>query len=298
MRLDQPVIGDHPAKSGYFLEFIAEDFYPALFEDGSGKFFVNSPDFAITGINKKDGTSLYDPVDSLGDIDYLELQAELECFFSGEFGGSGKSNIFYVDVYTGDAASFAPNFATLENRVTRKSVEVSNDTTSLSIVIDVDEIGEINLDRNIYYKAVPADYLLSKGSSEGIEVNMFSEIEAPAQITEPRVDILRSNALDFLYTKRGDDGIDIYNECLLTFDSGIAKGTDIAFIIRTNTEEITVSGIGLPFQLGDSFKAFFESNNGETGTDFATFPSGREFTEFSVKLLLDQAGNREFFYLY
>lgn len=297
MRLDQPVIGDHPAKSGYFLEFIAEDFYPALFEDGSGKFFVNSPDFAVTGINKKDGTSIYDPVDFLTDLDFLEQQVELECFFSGEFNGSGKSNIFYVDVYTGDAASFAPNFATLENRVTRKSVEVSNNTESLPITIDVDEIGEINLDRNIYYKAVPADYLVSKGASEGIEANMLSEIELPTQITEPRVDILRSNALDFLYTERGDDGIDIFNQCLLTFDSGIAKDTDITFKIRTNTEEITLSGIGLPFQLEDSFKTFFESN-GTTGTDFVTFPTGREFSSFSVKILLDQAGDREFFYLY
>ena len=297
MRLDQPVIGDHPAKSGYFLEFIAEDFYPALFEDGSGKFFVNSPDFAVTGINKKDGTSIYDPVDFLTDLDFLEQQVELECFFSGEFNGSGKSNIFYVDVYTGDAASFAPNFATLENRVTRKSVEVSNNTESLPITIDVDEIGEINLDRNIYYKAVPADYLVSKGASEGIEANMLSEIELPTQITEPRVDILRSNALDFLYSERGDDGIDIFNQCLLTFDSGIAKDTDITFKIRTNTEEITLSGIGLPFQLEDSFKTFFESN-GTTGADFVTFPTGREFSSFSVKILLDQAGDREFFYLY
>ena len=297
MRLDQPVIGNHPANSGYFLEFIAEDFYPALFEDGSGKFFVNSPDFAVTGINKKDGTSIYDPVDFLTDLDFLEQQVELECFFSGEFNGSGKSNIFYVDVYTGDAASFAPNFATLENRVTRKSVEVSNNTESLPITIDVDEIGEINLDRNIYYKAVPADYLVSKGASEGIEANMLSEIELPTQITEPRVDILRSNALDFLYSERGDDGIDIFNQCLLTFDSGIAKDTDITFKIRTNTEEITLSGIGLPFQLEDSFKTFFESN-GTTGTDFVTFPTGREFSSFSVKILLDQAGDREFFYLY
>ena len=297
MRLDQPVIGDHPAKSGYFLEFIAEDFYPALFEDGSGKFFVNSPDFAVTGINKKDGTSIYDPVDFLTDLDFLEQQVELECFFSGEFNGSGKSNIFYVDVYTGDAASFAPNFATLENRVTRKSVEIIDNTISLSIVINADEIGEINLDQNIYYKAVPADYLVSKGASEGIEANMLSEIELPTQITEPRVDILRSNALDFLYSERGDDGIDIFNQCLLTFDSGIAKDTDITFKIRTNTEEITLSGIGLPFQLEDSFKTFFESN-GTTGTDFVTFPTGREFSSFSVKILLDQAGDREFFYLY
>lgn len=297
MRLDQPVIGDHPAKSGYFLEFIAEDFYPALFEDGSGKFFVNSPDFAVTGINKKDGTSIYDPVDFLTDLDFLEQQVELECFFSGEFNGSGKSNIFYVDVYTGDAASFAPNFATLENRVTRKSVEIIDNTISLSIVINADEIGEINLDQNIYYKAVPADYLVSKGASEGIEANMLSEIGLPTQITEPRVDILRSNALDFLYSERGDDGIDIFNQCLLTFDSGIAKDTDITFKIRTNTEEITLSGIGLPFQLEDSFKTFFESN-GTTGTDFVTFPTGREFSSFSVKILLDQAGDREFFYLY
>ena len=297
MRLDQPVIGNHPANSGYFLEFIAEDFYPALFEDGSGKFFVNSPDFAVTGINKKDGTSIYDPVDFLTDLDFLEQQVELECFFSGEFGGSGKSNIFYVDVYTGDAASFAPNFATLENRVTRKSVEIIDNTISLSIVINADEIGEINLDQNIYYKAVPADYLVSKGASEGIEANMLSEIELPTQITEPRVDILRSNALDFLYTERGDDGIDIFNQCLLTFDSGIAKDTDITFKIRTNTEEITLSGIGLPFQLEDSFKTFFEST-GTTGADFVTFPTGREFSSFSVKILLDQAGDREFFYLY
>jgi hypothetical protein len=298
MRLDQSVIGEHPAKSGYFLEFIAEDFYATSFQDGSGKFFVNSPDFAITGLNIKDKSALYEPVDFLTDLDVFEDQIELECFFSGEFGGSGKSNIFYIDVYTGGAASFAPNFATLENRVTRKSVEVSNDTESLSIVVSADEIGEINLDQNIYYKAVPADYLASRGSSEGIGATMLPEIEVPTQIIESRVDILRSNALDFLYSERGDEGLDIFNECLLTFDSGIAKDADMTFRIRTNTEEITLSGIGLPFQLEDSFKTFFESLNGNTGTDFVIFPTGREFSEFSVKILLDQAEDRQFFYLY
>lgn len=298
MRLDQPVIGAHPAVSGYFLEFIAKDFFQNEFEDGSGLFFVGSPDFSVTGIQKKDKSSLFEAVDFLTDLTVLENEIRLECFFSGEFGGSGVANIFNLDVYSGAASSFAPNTATFENRVSTERIQAVEGESAF-VTVDSEEIGVSSLEQSIYYKVLPSDYLVTKRASEGIECVMQGELQIPDSITSNRVDFLRSNANDYLYSERGDAGVDIFNECLLVFDSGVAKDMSVDFRIRTSNGEITISGSGLDFKATSEFNLFFDGlSSSFRGDDFFIFPTGNEFQEFSVKVLLDQNGDREFFYIF
>jgi len=288
MRLNSSFIGPHPAKSGYVLDFFVNDNDPVDFQSGSGSFTVNLPDFAITGVIFEGKNSIFETGVTLNNINPVVDAVHLTCLFSGDLDGvTGKavSNIRKVAVYTGVHPSFQPDIINFTNRVSEFNLASDLAEAFALIQIDASEL-QNRYNENLFYKTIPLDYLTFGEESVAVSGEMFSGFATNPTINQTEVLISRENAKDLEFFQ-AEGVIDIFTGTSITLKSGIPSDFYAEFRIRTNTEEISISGSGLP--LVSSIDGFTVSSNA------VTVPSGNELSEFAIDMLLDSSGQIEGF---
>ncbi|MGA0119862.1 MAG: hypothetical protein ACO3HJ_00240 [Methylophilaceae bacterium] len=288
MRLNSSFIGPHPAKSGYVLDFFVNDNDPVDFQSGSGSFTVNLPDFAITGVIFEGKNSIFETGVTLNNINPVVDAVHLTCLFSGDLDGvTGKavSNIRKVAVYTGVHPSFQPDIINFTNRVSEFNLASDLAEAFALIQVDASEL-QNRYNENLFYKTIPLDYLTFGGESVAVSGEMFSGFAANPTINETEVLISRENAKDLEFFQ-AEGVIDIFTGTSITLKSGIPSDFYAEFRIRTNTEEISISGSGLP--LVSSINGLTVSSNA------VTIPTGNQFSEFAIDMLLDSLGQIESF---
>jgi hypothetical protein len=286
MRLNQPVVGQHPATSGYQLECFVGSDGGAGFSSGSGTLNVEFPRFAITGMEFNGENLLFEPTGEglllMEDVNVLEGFITLETFFSGDLNGNtGLSiqNIKGVDIYTGSDSTFKPDTINFENRIDSEPVSLQSGDESIFITINSGDIDN-RIEENIFYKALPVDYLTFGQESNAVSGTMFGGFEDFSKITgSSDVVISRSNGNDIRYYSASIT--DIYTGVKIIISNEIPKDFVASFRVRTNSEDIIISGSGSA-NLQSSDSNFVVSNNS------ITLPAGNDLAEFEISSLLDQ----------
>lgn len=293
MRFNQVVVGQHPATSGYQLECFVSSDGGAGFSSGSGTLNVEFPKFAITGVEFNGENLLFEPTGEglllMEDIRVLEGFITLKTFFSGDLNGNtGLSiqNIKGVDVYTGSDSTFKPDTIAFTNRIDSEAVSLQSGDESIFITINSGDIDN-KIEQNIFYKALPIDYLTFGQESDAVSGSMFGGFEGFSKITgSSDVVISRSNANDLRF--HSASMTDIYTGVKIIISNDIPKDFIGNFRIRTNSEEVVISGSG-GATLQSTSSDFSVSNNS------ITVPAGNDLAEFEISSLLDQNDTRTAF---
>lgn len=286
MRLNQLVVGQHPATSGYQLECFVSSDGGVGFSSGSGTLDIEFPRFAITGMSFNGENLLFEPTGEglllMEDINVLEGFVTLETFFSGDLNGNtGLSiqNIKGVDIYTGSDSTFKPDTINFQNRIDSEPVSLQSGDESIFITINSGDIDN-RIEENIFYKALPVDYLTFGQESNAVSGTMFGGFEDFSKITgSSDVVISRSNGNDIRYYSASIT--DIYTGVKIIISNEIPKDFVASFRVRTNSEDIIISGSGSA-NLQSSDSNFVVSNNS------ITLSAGNDLAEFEISSLLDQ----------
>lgn len=333
MRLNKQNIGQHPAKTGYIVDFFVADNNPVDFISGSGSYTVRLPEFFVSDVTFRGKDTLFQTGANnslrLSEMDIVQNSIQLICTFSGDakldvidrqtlkrtsqlVTGGAIQNIKKVEVYTGKNDQFQPDIINFTNRIQTFNVNVNE--KSPTAVLSIDATGIQNkFDENIFYKVIPRDFLSSGNVSESVTGEMFSGFVEQPQLpfdATPSIStsgdqfigqlggqvgnvIGRSTARD-LQIFRAPEPIDIFTGCRIIIESGIPADFSAAFRIRTDYE-ILISGSGVPLQKN-------------VGNDVATLSTGKDglaseiriapnqkLSEFGMSALLDQNGNFEAF---
>jgi len=295
MRLNQVVVGQHPATSGYQLECFVSSDDGAGFSSGSGTLNIEFPRYAITGVEFNGKNLLFEPTGEelllMEDITVLDNFITLKTFFSGDLNGNTGltiQNIKEVDIYTGSNSTFAPDTINFTNRVDSESVLLEPEQEFTFITINSDDING-RTEENIFYKALPRDYLTFGQESDAVSGTMFGEFEEFSKITDSSdVIISRSNANDLKFYSTTIT--DIYTGVTIIISNDVPKNFTASFRVRTNVEDIIISGSG-----GATLDS--SSNNFVVANNSVTIPSGNELSEFEISSLLDQNETRTAFLL-
>jgi len=155
---------------------------------------------------------------------------------------------------------------------------------------------------NIFYKAIPLDFLTFGDTSQAVTGEMFSGFVDQPQLpftptitssgdqivngTEVNV-ISRSNGRD-LELFRAIEPVQIFTGCRIVLESGIPNDFSCDFRIRTN-QEIFISGDNVPLRtnITDGFT--------EITPELARISPDQDLGEFSIASLLDTNGVLEAF---
>lgn len=150
---------------------------------------------------------------------------------------------------------------------------------SIFITINSGDIDN-RIEENIFYKALPVDYLTFGQESNAVSGTMFGGFEDFSKITgSSDVVISRSNGNDIRYYSASIT--DIYTGVKIIISNEIPKDFVASFRVRTNSEDIIISGSGSA-NLQSSDSNFVVSNNS------ITLSAGNDLAEFEISSLLDQ----------
>ena len=296
MRLNQVVIGQHPATSGYQLECFVGSDDGAAFSSGSGTLNIEFPKYAITGIEFNGKNLLFEPTGEelleMEDIRVLDGFITLKTFFSGDLNGNTGltiQSIKAVDIYTGSDSTFAPDTINFTNRIDSESVSLEPGEEFTFITINSDDI-DGRTEENIFYKALPKDYLTFGQESDAVSGAMFGGFEDFSKIPSGSSDIVisRSNANDLKFYSNAITNI--YGGVKIIILNDVPKNFVASFKVQTNVEEIIISGSG-GATLRSSSDDFLVVNNS------VTIPPGNDLAEFEISSLLDQNDLRTAFVL-
>ena len=273
------------------------------FQSGSGRFFVQSPQFGVTGVvfEGKNVMQQETGLDFHLLEDFLDLQntINLRCFFSGDLNGvSGLAtrNIKFLSVFTGEDEFFTPDLISGTNLVTRQEVSVSEDISEYILTLNSEQIEE-RVEENIGYKVLAQDFLNFGADSRGVTGIMFSGFEDFPKIEGSEITISRNNMNDVRFSNARAP-VDIFDPCTIIIDSGIALDFSAQFRARTNGL-ITITG-------ANGASVVTDSNNGSTviqkpvdspsDTLFLGVKlNGIERSEFTISSLRDRNNKREAF---
>lgn len=293
MIYNEAVIGEHPAQSGYRLEFFVQGEDTPDFQSGSGSFTVNFPKFAITGIQfqGKEQAQLPtgDGLQLIEDYDILTNTINLVCFFSGDLNGTtglATRNIKQLAIFTGASTTFTPDIINETNLIAKSLAQVDENAESFTFSVSSEDI-EDRVEENISYKVMPLDFLTFGNVSQGVSGIMFSGFQDVSNINVTEYIISRDNIRDIELSEYGG-AIDIFTGCNIIIDDGLVLDLDIDFRVRTDTEPITISGSGGAILRSSSSEFTVSSNS-------ITLPAGNDLAEFNLSSLLDADGNREAF---
>ena len=273
------------------------------FQSGSGRFFVQSPQFGVTGIVFEGKNVMQQPtgLNFKRLEDFLDLQntINLRCFFSGDLNGvSGLAtrNIKFLSVFTGEDEFFTPDLISGTNLVDRQEVSVSEDVSDYLLTLDSAQINE-RVEENIGYKVLAQDFLNFGRTSIGVTGIMFSGFEDSPKIESSEVTISRNSMNDVRFSNSRLP-VDIFNPCTIIIDSGIALDFSAQFRAQTNGL-ITITG-------ANGASVVTDSNNGSTviqkpvdnpsDTLFLGVKlNGIELSEFTISSLNDRNDKRKAF---
>ena len=295
MRLNQVVVGQNPIISGYQLECFVGSDGGAGFSSGSGTLNIEFPKYAITGIEFNGKNLLFEPTGEnlsvMENIRVLDNFITLKTFFSGDlngFTGLSIQNIKGVDIYTGSDSTFAPDTINFTNRIDSETVSLEPGEEFTFITINSDDIDN-RIDENIFYKALPIDYLTFGQESDAVSGAMFGGFEEFSKITDSSdIVISRSNANDLKFYS--NTITDIYTGVKIIISNDVPKNFIASFRVRTNVENIIISGSGGAI-LQSSSDDFLVVNNS------VTIAPGNDLSEFEISSLLDQNDLRTAFVL-
>ena len=308
MRLNQQFIGQHPAKSGYILDFLAADNNSNLdVVSGSGRYIVSFPKFSITDLKFEGKETIFATGVNLADLTVNENSINFDITFSGDnleisnqiVSGAAITNIKKVEIYSGSNDQFQPDIINFNNRVNTFNVNLNG--VSTTITVPGEDI-QNRFDENIFYKAIPLDFLTFGDASQAVTGEMFSGFVDQPQLpftptitssgdqivngTEVNV-ISRSNGRD-LELFRAIEPVQIFTGCRIVLESGIPNDFSCDFRIRTN-HEIFISGDNVPLRtnLTDGFTAITP--------ELARISPDQDLGEFRIASLLDTNGVLEAF---
>lgn len=286
MRLNKQHIGKHPAESGYRVDFFVTDNDPNDFQDGSGTFFVTFPKIAVTGLEFRGKETLFQTGVLLKDLNLVENSVQLFCSFSGDVDGitgGAIKNIKTLGIYTGDNSGFQPDIIDFTNRVNEFHLDSDIDTFA-NVNITANEL-QNKYDENLFYKVIPLDYLTFGDASVAVSGEMFSGFLDP-QINETEVVVSRENGKDLQFFQ-ATEVIEIFTGTSIILKSGIPSDFYAEFRIKIDTEDVIISGSGLPLE--NTIDGFNVINNA------VTVPSGNRLSQFAIDMLTDIDGNIESF---
>ena len=308
MRLNQQFIGQHPAKSGYILDFLAADNNSTLdVASGSGRYIVSFPDFSITDLKFEGKETIFATGVNLADLKVNENVINFDITFSGDslelsnqiVTGAAVANIKKVEIYSGSNDQFQPDTINFNNRVNTFNVNLNGSTTRITVP---GEDIQNRFDENIFYKAIPLDFLTFGDTSQSVTGEMFSGFVAQPQlpftptitlsgdqlVNDTEVNVIgRSNARD-LELFRALEPVQIFTGCRIILESGIPNDFSCNFLIRTNSE-IFISGSGVPLRTNvtDGFT--------EITSELARISPDQDLGQFKISSLLDVNGVLEAF---
>ena len=297
MIYNESVVGEHPARDGYRLEFFVEGNVELGFQSGSGSFDVEFPDFKVTGLNLYGEDQLRLPT-GLGrqvsdDFLLLENQINLECFFSGEYDQSGVRNIKELVIFTGANASFNADTLDNTNAIASSSLQLFEPPSSedadrvfFNLPITAEQIDN-RTGENIFYRAIGKDYLTQRNISPSVGGKMFGGFAENTLINTDVYRISRNSIRDIEFTSSSQ--VDIFTGSNIIIDGDIILDFSARLRLRTD-DAVTISG--------DEGAVLISSDTTNFPvTDNAIYISGI-FSEFGVSSLLDADGaTREGFLL-
>lgn len=287
------VIGKHPAVSGYTLEFFVEGSENLGFQSGSGSFVVESPTFAITGLEFEGKNLLYKPTGEdlklSADVEILEEEIRLVCKISGDlngFTGIAKQNIKFLDVYTGLSETFTPDVINFTNRVASEGASIAPDFETYSVTISSEQIDD-RVEEILFYRVVPKDFLSFQNASTGVSGEMFEGLGDFLRIVETGVTISREEATDVIIAA-SDQITDIFTGTTITLGDDCVLDFVADFRVRQNTQPIVIQTTGTS-ELKCTIDGISVVSNA------VTIPAGNEFFEFEIASLMSVDENREAF---
>ena len=257
MLYNDSVLKQNPIASGYQVQFFVgygetgQDTSAATnlgFQSGSGRFFVELPKFAVTGLAFEGKAALEKPTGTNRKLvsDYVDLTdvVNLTCFLSGDLNGqSGLAlqNIKSLSVYTGQSDKFVADVISGTNLV--KKLQVGNltpDSNLFNIKITSEDIFG-KTDEVLGYQVVPQDFLTYGVEGIGVSGIMFGGFEDFPTITNTGITVSRGTLNDLRFSlSKGP--VEIFTGCNIFFDSGIVLDFDADFRIQT-TGDIILSGL-------------------------------------------------------
>lgn len=234
MIFNQVVIGDHPATSGYKLDFFVNGF-DDTFASGSGQYTVSFPNFGVSGLGFRGKNAIFETVGLLSNVDILQGEARISGFLSGDFNNSGILNVKNIDIYTGASASFACDTINHSNRILTERIGIEN--TEDPFIIDVvsgDITGADGLprfDENLFYKVVPADFLIGRNESDAVSGAMLESLPTMSEISGVETFLVQRSTATDLFIETSENGINVFpyidrrsvNDSITT----IVIGTDV-----------------------------------------------------------------------
>jgi hypothetical protein len=291
MIYNESVIGEHPARDGYRLDFFVEGFESPDFQSGSGSFTTFFPKFEVTGLNFEGKEQAQLPTGEgllfSEDFNILEQKINLACFFSGDLNGQvglATNNIKEIAIFTGESPTFNADTINNTNLIakTRAQVDISG-----NFVVSVlsEDIGD-RIEENISYKVVPLDFLSFGNTSQGVSGKMFSGFIDNPTINTTEYTISRSNIRDIEVSRAGT--IDIFTGSNIIIEDGLILDFNGSFQVRTDIEDVTISATEGAILVSSS-SSFGVLNNA------ITIPAGNNLSKFNVRSLLDVNDNREAF---
>ena len=157
------------------------------FQSGSGRFFVQSPQFGVTGIVFEGKNVMQQPTgldfQRLEDFSDLQNTINLRCFFSGDLNGvSGLAtrNIKFLSVFTGEDEFFTPDLVSGTNLVFTEDVSVSEDVSDYILTLNSAQINE-RVEENIGYKVLAQDFLNFGRTSQGVTAVSYTHLTLPTK---------------------------------------------------------------------------------------------------------------------
>ena len=306
MILDQTVVRDHPATSGYKLDFFVNGFDPQ-FSGGSGQFTVNFPSFGVDQIFFEGAESIFQPAASLGSINIVENQVNISGFLTGDINNSGILNVRNIDVYTGSAASFACDTVLHSNRILREPTLIEDTGDPFTVVVNSGDLtgadGLPKFNENLFFKVVPVDFLVGRNESTSVSGKMGTGVEVIIAINQVETfTIERSTATD-LGLFFSDNSTPIFpainssspqdSQTVIIIKNDVPQDFEADFIVKYDnaSSNVIFSGDGIPLSFSQSIIGSngITANNSENTLTIPNFTNQNR--EFGISMELDAQGN-------
>lgn len=265
------------------------------FQSGSGRFFIQSPQFAVTGLRFVGKTFLERPTGAGRQLtsDYIgfDNKAKLTCFLSGDLNGEtglALSNIKRLQVYTGEKQSFSADVIDEIGLIKTDNVNLNRFSNEVTIEITNQDISN-RTEEMLAYQVVPRDFLNYGLQGVGATGVMFGGFESFPVISGVESTISRKSINDIRFTN-AVGAVEIQptgHTCTILVDSGICLDFDADFRIRT-TGAVTITGISGAIITGNNLTV--SNANTTTSKNSITF-TNLNLSKFNIGSLIDSTSN-------
>mgnify|MGYP003141028838 CR=1 FL=1 len=282
--------------SGFALDFSASESSKLTFLSGKSRFFVNRPEFAITGVE----FSGINAAVEFGDTSVRD-QVDFTLLMSGkvpnEFdldNASGILNIEKLNVYTGSFLEEESDTNILSPDFEKFSFQADVENSNINFSLDSEELGGET--GTLFYKFKPFDRLNSGISLTGVGLSgiasgqmLTSEFlaDVPSTFTDEELYIARTGidgSITLNDLKLNNRTLSISGNCqAISFNKNIADDFTIILDLRTDKDVLLTGGSGFG-RLADADYPTFINRKDPTTFDGTgnIFLTGGKFTQHVV----------------